>query len=141
MPRKAKAKPETETETETTEVQATPVETEPEVELARGERSKAIKAALKAHKDKSPKEIAEIVTAAGITTLAWQVSNVKSILASKKKVKTTPAAAPVADAAAPALPKDAISIGLLQKAKKLVAQLGSIQEAKQAIDALAQLMD
>ena len=136
MPKKAKAKP----EVDTTEVEATPVETKPEVELARGERSKAIKKALKAHKDKSPKEIAEIVTASGITTLAWQVSNVKSILANKKKVKATPAA-PATEAAAPALPKDAISVALLQKAKKLVAQLGGIKEAKQAIDALAQLMD
>ena len=37
--------------------------------------------------------------------------------------------------------KDAVSLGLLQKAKKLAAQFGSIEEAKQAIDALAQLMD
>ena len=144
MPRKAKAtQPEVETtpEVEVTEVGATPVETKPEVELARGERSKAIKKALKANKDKSPKEIAEIVTASGITTLAWQVSNVKSILGSKKKMKATPAAAPAAEAVAPALPKDAISVALLQKAKKLAAQFGSIKEAKQAIDALAQLMD
>ncbi|MCY2993400.1 MAG: hypothetical protein NTY19_36815 [Planctomycetota bacterium] len=46
-----------------------------------------------------------------------------------------------AAAAAPALPKDAISVALLQKAKKLASQFGSIKEAKQAIDALAQLMD
>ena len=134
MAKKAKT---TKPEAETTEVAATPVEVKP----ARGEKTKAIKAALKANKDKSPKEIAEIVTASGITTTAGQVSNVKSILASKKKAKAAPAAAPAAEAAAPALPKDAISVALLQKAKKLVAQLGSIKEAKQAIDALAQLLD
>ena len=129
MPRKAKVtEPEVEAtpEAEVTEVEATPVETKPEVELARGERSKAIKKALKANKDKSPKEIAEIVTAAGITTLAWQVSNVKSILANKKKVKAAPTAAPATEVAAPAVPKDAVSMALLQKAKKLASQFGSI---------------
>jgi hypothetical protein len=146
MPRKAKTtEPEVEAtpEAETTpvEVEATPVETKPEVELARGERSKAIKKALKANKDKSPKEIAELVTASGITTLAWQVSNVKSILANKKKVKATPAPAPAAEAAAPAVAKDAVSLALLQKAKKLASQFGSIKEAKAAIDALAQILD
>ncbi len=140
MPRKAKV---TEPEVEVTEVEAAPVETKPEVELARGERSKAIKAALKANKDKSPKEIAEIVTAAGIATLAWQVSNVKSILSNKKKAKATPAAAQATEtvAAAPAVAKDAVSMALLQKAKRLASQFGSIKEAKQALDALAQLLD
>ena len=128
MPRKAKA----------TESEATPVEVE--VKLARGEKTKAIKKALKAHKDKSPKEIAEIVTASGIPTTAGQVSNVKSILASKKKAKAAPAPAPEA-AAGPVVAKDAVSIGLLQKAKKLAAQLGGIKEAKAAIDALAQILD
>ena len=123
------------TDPETTEVEATPVEAKP----ARGAKTKAIKAALKAHKDKSPKEIAELVTASGITTTAGQVSNVKSILAAKKKAKAL--AAPAPEAVAPALPKDAVSLGLLQKAKKLAAQLGGIKEAKAAIDALAQIMD
>ena len=133
-----------EAETTPVEVETTPVETKPEVGLSRGERSKAIKKALKTHKDKSPKEIAELLTASGITTLAWQVSNIKSILSNKKKkVKVTPAHAPAAEtaAAAPALPKDAISVALLQKAKKLASQFGSIKEAKAAIDALAQILD
>ena len=135
MAKKAKkTKPETET-TETTEVAATPVEAKP----VRGAKTKAIKAALKSHKDKSPKEIAEIVTAAGITTTAGQVSNVKSILAAKKKAKGAPA--PAGEAATAVVPKDAVSLGLLQKAKKLAAQLGGIKEAKAAIDALSQLMD
>ena len=138
MAKKAKkTKPEAETiETEATEAETKPVEAKP----ARGEKSKAIKAALKAHKDKTPKEIAEIVTAAGITTTAGQVSNVKSILASKKKAKAGPAPAPEA-AAGPVVPKDAVSIGLLQKAKKLAVQLGGIKEAKAAMDALAQILD
>jgi hypothetical protein len=39
------------------------------------------------------------------------------------------------------LPKDAVSPGSLQKAKKLAAQLGGIKKAKAAIDALAQILD
>ena len=66
--------------------------------------------------------------------------NMKEKRKKKKDAKTAPAPAPEAGAA-PALPKDAVSLALLQKAKKLVAQLGSIKEAKAAIDALAQLMD
>jgi hypothetical protein len=56
----------------------------------------------------------------------------------KKRKKAAPA--PAAEAA-PVVPKDAVSIGLLQRAKKLAAQLGGIKEAKAAIDALSQLMD
>ena len=128
MPRKAK----------TTEPESKPVEAAPAA--ARGAKTAAIKATLKANKNRSPKEIAELVTAAGMTTTAGQVSNVKSILAAKKKAKAAPAAA-TEGAAAPVVAKDAVSIGLLQKAKKLAAQLGGIKEAKAAIDALAQLMD
>ena len=135
MPRKARA-----TESEATPVEVETKTAEVEVKLARGEKTKAIKKALKANKDKTPKEIAELVTASGIPTTAGQVSNVKSILASKKKAKAAPAAAPEA-AAGPVVAKDAVSIGLLQKAKKLAAQLGGIKEAKAAMDALAQILD
>jgi len=129
MPRKAKT-----VEAEAVETPA--AETKP----VRGAKTAAIKAALKAHKDKSPKEIAEIVTAAGIPTTAGQVSNVKSILAAKKKAKK--AAEPAAEeAAGPVVPKDAVSVGLLVKAKKLVQELGGVASAKQALNALAQLMD
>lgn len=137
MAKKAKK---TKPEAETAEVEAQPVETAlVEAKPVRGAKTKAIKAALKAHKDKSPKEIAEIVSAAGIPTTAGQVSNVKSILAAKKKAKkAAPAAAPEA---APALAKDAVSVALLVKAKKLVQELGGVKEARTALNALAQLMD
>ena len=82
MPRKAKAT----TETEATETK--PVETPPaEAKPVRGAKTAAIKQALKTHKDKSPKEIAELLTASGIPTTAGQVSNIKSLLAAKKKAK------------------------------------------------------
>jgi hypothetical protein len=134
MPRKAKAK----TEPESTEAKA--VETPPaEAKPVRGAKTAAIKTALKTHKDKSPKEIAELLTASGMPTTAGQVSNIKSLIASKRKAK----AAPVAEeaAAAPELPKDAVSVALLVKAKKLVQELGGVKEAKIALNALAQLMD
>ena len=137
MAKKAKK---TKPEADTAEVEVQSVETAPvEAKPVRGAKTKAIKAALKAHKEKSPKEIAEIVSASGIPTTAGQVSNVKSILAAKRKAKAAPA--PAGEAATAVVPKDAVSLGLLQKAKKLAAQLGGIKEAKAAIDALSQLMD
>ncbi len=54
----------------------------------------------------------------------------------KKKAAAAPAAAP-----SPVVPKDAVSLGLLQKAKKLAAQLRGVKVAKQALDALARLVD
>jgi hypothetical protein len=57
----------------------------------------------------------------------------------KKKAKAAPAPAP--ESAAPVVPKDAVSIGFLKKAKQLASQFGSIKEAKAAIDALAQILD
>ena len=129
MPRKAKA---------TTEPEAT--ETKPaEAKPVRGAKTAAIKQALKTHKDKSPKAIAELLTASGLPTTAGQVSNIKSLLASKRKAKAAPAAEEAA--AAPELPKDAVSVALLVKAKKLVQELGGVANAKQALNALAQLMD
>jgi hypothetical protein len=135
MPKKSKTtKPEAEV-TETIEVATTPVETKP----VRGEKTKAIKAALKAHKDKPPKEIAELLTASGMPTTAGQVSNIKSLLSAKKKAKK--AAASPEPEPGPVVPKDAVSVGLLVKAKKLVKELGGVTEAKAALNALAQLLD
>ncbi len=135
MPKKSKTtKPEAEV-TETIEVATTPVEAKP----VRGEKTKAVKAALKTHKDKSPKEIAELLTASGMPTTAGQVSNIKSLIASKRKAKAAPAAEEAA--AVPVVPKDAVSVALLVKAKKLVQELGGVKEAKIALNALAQLMD
>jgi hypothetical protein len=127
MPKKAQA-----TEPEANLVEAAP-------EPARGAKTAAIRAALKANRSKAPKEIAELLKAEGWDVKAQQVSVVKSNLKAKKKAKkAAPVAAPEAG---PVVPKDAVSLGLLQKAKKLAAQLGGIKEAKAAIDALSQLMD
>ena len=58
--------------------------------------------------------------------------------AKKKAKKAAPAPAPEAG---PVVPKDAVSVGLLVKAKKLVQELGGVKEAKTALNALAQLLD
>jgi TPP-dependent 2-oxoacid decarboxylase len=123
MPRKAKS---TEPETKTTEA-------------PKMSKKAAIKAALKANPKKSNQEISELLKADGWDAKPTYISVVKSNMKGKKRKKAKPA--PVAEVAAPAVPKDAVSVALMQKAKKLAAQLGGVKAAKQAIDALAQLLD
>ena len=133
MPRKAKA-----AEPEAKPTEATPAEATPEA--PRGAKTAVVKEAVKAHRRKSPKEIAELLKAQGVEVTAAYVSNIKFQLGIKGKRKAK-AAAPAPEAAAPVVPKDAVSLGLLQKAKKLAAQFSNIQEAKAAMDALAQILD
>jgi len=130
MPRKPKT-----TEIEPEAVETKPVEAAPEA--PRGSKTAAIKAALKANRDKLPKEIAELMNAEGWDVTAQRISVVKSALKAKKKKA---ASAPEPEAA-PEVPKDAVSVGLLVKAKKLVKELGGVKEAKAALNALAQLLD
>jgi hypothetical protein len=77
--------------------------------------------------------------AQGVEVTPAYVSNIKFQLGIKGKRNAKAAAA--APEAGPVVPKDAVSLGLLQKAKKLAAQFSSIKEAKAAIDALAQILD
>jgi len=132
MPRKPKA-------TEPEAVETKPVEAASEA--PRGSKTAAIKAALKANRDKLPKELAELMNAEGWDVTAQRISVVKSAMKAKKKANK--AAAPAAEeaAAVPVVPKDAVSVALLVKAKKLVQELGGVKEAKTALNALAQLMD
>ena len=128
MPRKPK----------TTEAEANPVGAAPEA--PRGSKTAAIKAALRANPEKLPKELAELMNAEGWDVTAQRISVVKSALKAKKKTKKAAAPAPEPEAG-PVVAKDAVSVGLLVKAKKLAAQFGSIEEAKNALNALAQLLD
>jgi hypothetical protein len=105
-----------------------------------GAKTQTVRQALSDNPQKSSKEIADLLQTQGLDVTAGYVSTIKTNMKGKKK-KAKAAAAPAPEAAAPAVPKDAISIGLLQKAKKLAAQLGGIKEAKAAIDALAQILD
>jgi len=125
MPRKPK----------TTDPEAKPVDAAPEA--ARGTKTAAIRAAVKTYPKKGPKEIAELLNTEGWDVKPQQISVVKSAMRAKKKK----AAAAPAPEAGPVLPKDAVSVGLLVKAKKLVQELGGVKEARTALNALAQLMD
>ena len=70
-----------------------------------------------------------------------KAQNVSVVKSAMKKGKKKAKKAPPAPEAGPAVPKDAVSVGLLVKAKKLVKELGGVKEAKNALNALAQLLD
>ena len=103
-----------------------------------GPKTKAVRQALEANPRKTPKEIAEILKEQGIDASAGYVSTIKS--KGKGKGKRKKKAAAVAEAG-PVLPKDAVSLALLRKAKKLAMELGGIKEAKAAIHALSEILD
>ena len=105
-----------------------------------GPKTVAIRKALSDNPGKPLKEISAMLKEEGFDASSTYISKIKSRMQGKR-MKRKKAAAPAPEAAAPALPKDAVSLGLLQKAKKLAAQFSSIKEAKAAIDALAQLLD
>ena len=101
-------------------------------------KTQEIKKALAATPDKSPKEISEALTAKGIEISPAYVSTIKTNLkakmgAPKKKAtkKRAPKVAPATD----------ISFEQLKKAKEMAQQLGGAEKAKEALAALAQLMD
>lgn len=104
-----------------------------------GVKTQAVRQALNAYPEKLPKEIAAILTAEGLQVSANLVSTIKSKLKTKGKRKKTAAAA--VPAAGPGVAADAISIGLLRKAKKLAQELGGVKAAQVAIHALAQILD
>jgi soluble cytochrome b562 len=79
------------------------------------------------------------MNAEGWDVTAQRISVVKSTMKAERKAKKA-APAPTPEAT-PEVPTDAVSVGLLVKAKKLAAQFGSIEEAKAALNALAQLLD
>jgi hypothetical protein len=63
------------------------------------------------------------------------------MLKAKKKGKRKPAPKPAEAAPAAAAHADLVSVAALQKAKKLIQELGGVKEAKQALAALTQLLD
>ena len=105
-----------------------------------GAKTLAVRQALSDNPGKPLAEISAMLKEQGFDASAAYISKIKSKIQGKRK-KRKKAAAPAPEALAPVLPKDAVSLGLLQKAKKLAAQLGGVKEAKAAIDALAQIMD
>jgi hypothetical protein len=96
--------------------------------------------------------LADQLTAQGLNVSAKEVSQAKYLLkvAGAKKGHKKPAsksgkaakAAPAATAAsADLVSDDLVSVTALQKAKKLVRELGGVKEAKEALLALSQLLD
>ena len=145
MPRRPKT---TETEaviqpTETVTQPAATAPTEP-----KKSKTAVIIAALQAHPDKMPKELAELLQAEGWDINAQRISVVKSRMKdqnkqkARRKPKTKTASVEAPTAVAPAAKADeAISFDSLKKAKQMAEQLGGIQQAKAAIAALAELVD
>ena len=119
------------------EPRVTPVEAAPAAPKIT--KTQAVRNALKANRTLPPKEIAALLQAEGWDVKARYVSVVKSNMGADKRKKKS-VAAPVPEAG-PVVPQDAVSLGLLQKAKELAAQLGGIKQAKAAIDALVQILD
>ena len=118
-------------------------EATPEAEQPKTTKAQAIRDALAADPKGMPKDIADKLTAAGLTVSANEVSQAKyQLKVAKKKKRQQKAAAKAAEAApAAAVPADLVSVAALQKAKKLIQELGGVKEAKQALAALSQLLD
>lgn len=124
------------------------VETEPASETGQAPTTKAqaMRDALASDPKGMPKDIAERLSAQGWNVTAKEVSQAKFLLKARgkkgKKKGTRKAAVKVAEAVpAAAVPADLVSVAALQKAKKLVHELGGLGQAKQALAALAQLLD
>ncbi len=114
--------------------------TNPNTTEPKKSKTAVIIAALQAHPDKMPKELAELLQAEGWDIKAQRISTIKSKL--KAEQKTPAAASTVAPKKVPTLKADgAVSFDSLKKAKQMAEQLGGIQQAKAAIAALAELVD
>jgi hypothetical protein len=118
-------------------------EANPEADQPKVTKAQAIRDALAADPKGMPKDIADKLTAAGVNVSANEVSQMKyQLKVAKKKKRQQKAAAKTAEAApAAAVPADLVSVAALQKAKKLIQELGGVKEAKQALAALSQLLD
>ena len=115
----------------------------PEADQPKATKAQAIRDALAADPKGMPKDIADKLTAEGWNVTANEVSQAKyQLKVAKNKKRQQKAAAKTAEAApAAAVPADMVSVAALQKAKKLIQELGGVKEAKQALAALAQLLD
>ncbi|MCU0870834.1 MAG: hypothetical protein MUE50_00675 [Pirellulaceae bacterium] len=113
----------------------------PEADQPKTTKAQAIRDALAADPKGMPKDLAEKLSAEGWNVSAKEVSQAKFLLKAKKKGKKKAAAKPAEAAPAAAVPADLVSVAALQKAKKLIHELGGVKEAKQALAALAQLLD
>lgn len=116
--------------------------------MAEVNKSAEIRQYKQAHPRQKPKQIAEALGEQGIEVSAQFVSTVLST-AKKKKRKTAAGKSGRASAAAarkpgrPRGPRAAAPVNLnaLLRAKQIVHEMGGIQPARQALDALEELME
>jgi hypothetical protein len=84
-----------------------------------------------------PKDLSDVLRAQGIDVSPGYVSTIKSNLSKKRKKR-----GPAKEAAAPKAVEHAdVPFESLRKAKDMVRQLGGVAKAKEALNALAQLLD
>jgi len=112
---------------------------------ARVNKSQAIRDFLAANPDAAPKDVEVALAKEGIKVSSALICTVKSKVKAKGKPKKaatkkkTAAKKKVATTKPPA--SDEISLSALLGAKKLAQQLGGVEAAKKAINALGQLTD
>ena len=104
---------------------------------ARVNKSQAIRDFMAANPDAAPKDVEAALGKKGIKVSSGLVCTVRAN--AKDKPKKAAVKKKVAAKKPPA--SDEISLGALLGAKKLAQQLGGVEAAKKAIDALARLAD
>ena len=104
-------------------------------------KTQVVKDYLKQNPGALPVAVSEALKAQGVDVDPKYVSNIKFKLGIKKRRKKAVAKGEEAKPAAGVAPTDMVSVAALQKAKKLVQELGGVKEAKQALAALGQLLD
>lgn len=112
-------------------------------------KSQAIRDYCEANPKAKPKEVAEALATQGLVVTPQFVSTIRSNAKRKKTTRrpgrpagstSTKRAARPAQATA-AKGKEDVSIDSLLKAKKIVQEMGGVEDAKKALDALSKLMD
>ncbi len=118
-------------------------------------KSQAIRDYCGANPKAKPKEVADALASQGVVVTPQFVSTIRSNAKRKKSVRRPGRPAKSASAKRPGRPARAagkrrssgggssseVSIDSLVKAKKIVKEMGSVEDAKKALDALSKLMD
>ena len=106
-------------------------------------KTQEIKKALAAAPDKTPREIAEALTAEGVVVSPGYVSTIKTNMKAKATApkKRGPAKkATRKKRASKAAPATDVTFDQLRMAKEMAQQLGGVENAKKALSALSQLV-
>jgi ABC-type Fe3+ transport system substrate-binding protein len=101
-------------------------------------KSQEIKKVLAATPGKSPKEIADALTAKGVEVTPGYVSTIKTSLKAKKATKKKVSRKKQTSKAAPAT---GVTFDQLRMAKDMAKQLGGVKNAQEALTALSELVD